>query len=154
MEKLYINISEPLGNKKLNKRTQKIYGFVIIAITLCGIISAIIQGKYGSYFFLMITYLVWGLLLAFQDRNSFYGNNFISVDSEILVFKLGMTQRRKELLWKDVNKVIINLTSVSIDHSGGKEGIKTDWILYKDVKELKSAIRRICNENKITLNES
>jgi hypothetical protein len=154
MEKLYINLSDPLANRKTNKKTQKIFGFVLIVITLVGIIIGIIRNEFGFYFFWMLTYLVWGILWAFQDKNSFYGNNFVSLDDEKLEFKLGLTMKRKKILWKEVQKVTINITSIQIDYIDGSESIKTDWVLYKDVKELKSSIRNICSENKIILSEN
>jgi len=151
MEKIYINLSEPLSGKGSSKKALKIFGYLIIPTALGGIVVGIINADYGYSFFSMIGYLLLGLAYIFQSRNSYQGNNFVSVDSGKLEFKLGMTLKRKEIPWKDIRKISINLTSVTIDYTGGIEIIKTDWMLYKDVKEFKSAIRNHCRENGIVL---
>jgi hypothetical protein len=154
MEKLYIDLSEPLGSKKTNINNRKIFGLFFIALSSIGIILNLYHQEYGYFLLWMIIYLICGFVWVFQEKIPYFGNNFVSLDSEMIAFKLGLTMKKKQILWKDLKKVTINVTSVLINYIGGEESLKIDWILYKDVKELKNAIRNICRENNITLNEN
>ena len=155
MEKIYINLSEPLAGKRSGKTAFMLIGYLLILVSLIGIVLGVINSDYGYSFFTMIGYLIMGLAYLFQSRKSYKGNNnYVDMDDERIEFKLGITLKKKEILWQKVSKVTINLTSVIIDFPGGTESIKTDWMLYKDVKMFKSALRNICSEKGIVLNEN
>jgi hypothetical protein len=154
MEKFYIDLSEPLGTKHSMINFRKIMGMILFSLAASGISINLYNQQYGYFLLWMIIYLICGFVWMFQEKLPYYGNNFISLDSEMITFKLGLTMKKKQILWKDVNKVTINITSVLIDYVGGTESIKIDWVLYKDVKELKSAVRNLCRENNIILSEN
>ena len=155
MNKIKINLQ---GANSITPTTKKIYFVLGLSLTLIYSFILIKQirdndlsGIHSSIINIIIYILLFIFLGIIQFSKKF--NKFIKIDDKTIAFKNQALKHPKIIKIDNIKQFVIKPASITCRFENDFSEINLAWVSYKDIQEIKKAIKEVAKEKMIKIIE-